>query len=402
MKNLTSSVATVVAVILLGLAVAWAGGWVRLGGVDPDGSTGEMAGADHSGHVMPAETRSESPPTGAVMIAPDRQSAIGLRTALVRSDRLVHEVRTVGIVEYDERLIAHIHTKVEGWIDRLVVDFTGKLVEQDQPLLEIYSPELVATQEEYLLALRAQDTLGVSRFEDVAAASRSLLASARRRLELWDITDEQIAALERRGEPRKSLTLYSPIAGYVIHKAAYEGQYVGPRDELFTIADLSRVWLTAEIYERDIPRVEVGQEATVTLSHLPGRSFRARVDYVYPYMEPATRTLKVRFSLENPGFDLKPEMFARVAMDIPVGTGLLLPDDAVIDTGERQVAFLVLPDDRFQPVEITVGDRYGDDVEVLAGLEEGATVVSGAAFLVDSESRLKSAMQGMSMSGHQH
>jgi len=276
------------------------------------------------------------------------------------------------------------------------------MVERDQPLLAIYSPDLVATQEEYLLALRAQGTLGQSRYADVAEASRELLASSRRRLQLWDVTEQQIADLERRGEPETTVALHSPIGGYVIDKNAYPGQYVGPDRELFTIADLSRVWVTADVYEMDLPRVRVGQPARVSLSYIPGRVFEARVEFVYPYLDPQSRTGKVRLGLSNPRGELKPDMFADVVLGTSGGEGLLVPEDAVLDTGERKVVLLALPGGHFQPREVTTGERADGQIQILDGVQEGDLVVSRAAFLVDSESKLGSALRDMAMPGHMH
>jgi Cu(I)/Ag(I) efflux system membrane fusion protein len=338
-------------------------------------------------------------PANAVMISPQRQQLIGLRTARVERRNLDRTIRTVGVVEYDERRVAHIHTKVTGWIETLQVDFTGELVEEGQQLLEIYSPELVSTQEEYLLALRARGSLGNSRFDVVRESSESLLQATRRRLELWDIPDAQIMALEEMGEPFKRLPIYSPIRGFVIHKAAYEGMHVNPNTELYTIADLREVWITADIYEYELPLIEVGQRAEVTLPYFPGERFVGRVDYIYPYLEGETRTAKARLVFDNPEWKLKPDMYANVVLTAELGEGLVIPEDAVIDTGVRQVAFRALPGGHFQPVEVQTGFKVGDWVQVLSGLEEGEEIVTGAAFLVDSESRLGSALRSM---GHQH
>ena len=342
-------------------------------------------------------------PPDAVMISPERQRLIGLRTARVERQSLDRTIRTVGIVEYDERRVAHIHTKVSGWIESLQVDFTGELVEEGQQLLEIYSPELLSTQEEYLLALRARESLGNSSFAVVRASSESLLEATRRRLQLWDIPDQQIMALEEMGEPFKTLPIYSPIRGFVIHKAAYEGQHVGPSTELYTIADLREVWITADIYEYELPLVEVGQRARVTLPYFPGESFEGRVDYIYPYMDAKTRTAKARLVFPNPDWKLKPGMYANVVLTAVLGNGLVIPEDAVIDTGLRKVAFRALPGGHFQPVEIETGFKVGDMIQVLAGLEEGEEIVTGATFLVDSETKLGTALRSMgSMPGMIH
>lgn len=429
-----------VGLVLAGCAlfISWSFGWVHVSGVPAPGGgqameneMGTTPGAmaepenaapvdEHAGHDMGAvgtepmtdegemETMDTVPPAaadpampeGAVMISPERQQLIGVRTAVAVREPASRTIRTVGRVEYDERLVAHIHTKVEGWIETLAVDFTGEFVAAGQPLLEIYSPSLVATQEEYLLALRARAMMQDSSIAEVAAGSRSLLDATRNRLLLWDITAEQIEQLEERGTPTRTLSLHSPIEGYVIHKGAYEGQFVGPKDELFAIADLTQVWVTADIYESELPLIQPGQSARVTLSYQPGQVFRGRVDYIYPYLAGETRTAKVRIELPNPDAAFKPDMYANVEIDARRGTALTVPEDAVIDSGARQVVLLALEEGHFLPREVQVGARLGDRLEILSGLEEGDVVVSGAAFLIDSESKLRSALRGMT--GHQH
>ena len=309
-------------------------------------------------------------PAGAVMITPERQQLIGVRTALVATEDITRNIRTVGSVEYNETNVAHIHTRVTGWIEELYVDFTGKAVERGQPLLGIYSPELVATQEEYLLALRAQDSLGASRYTEVSQTTRSLLAATRRRLAAVGChrrADRGVGGTSR--APDDTLTLYSPITGYVTNKKAYEGAHVGPDTELFTIADLSDVWITADIYESDLQYVREGQSATVTLAYLPGQVFRGRIDYIYPYLAGETRTATVRVALANPETTLKPGMFANVELTTRIGRSLVVPEDAVIDTGERKVVFLVLPGGHFLPREVQTGLRFDGRLQILAGLE---------------------------------
>jgi len=361
-------------------------------GIPAGGSTD--AGATPMAWMQPAG-ETAAMPANAVMISPERQQLIGIRTAHVVRRSLDRTVRTVGIVTYDERRVAHIHTKVTGWIESLQVDFTGEFVDEGQQLLEIYSPELLSTQEEYLLALRARGSLGNSSFEEVRRSADSLVNATRRRLQLWDITDEQIMAIEEMGEPFEKLPVFSPIRGFVIHKSAYEGQHVGPDTELYTIADLREVWITADIYEYDLPLVEVGQRARVTLPYFSGELFEGVVDYIYPYMSGETRTAKARLVFPNPDWKLKPEMYANVELIAELGQGLVIPGDAVIDTGTRKVAFRVLPGGHFQPVEIETGFKVGDLLQVISGLEEGEEIVTGAAFLVDSETKLGSAMEAM-------
>jgi Cu(I)/Ag(I) efflux system membrane fusion protein len=373
---------------------------------EPESKTGgeQEAGMEGMADMAQPTAAGDQPmPADTVMISPERQQLIGLRTARVERRSLDRTIRTVGVVGYNERRVAHIHTKVTGWIESLRVDSTGELVEQGQQLLEIYSPQLLSTQEEYLLALRSRASLGDSAFPEVARSAHSLLEATRRRLQLWDIPDEQIMALEETGVPTKTLPIYSPIRGFVIHKGAYEGQHVGPDTLLYTIADLQDVWITADIYEYEIPLVVVGQQAVVTLSYAPGESFLGRVDYIYPYMTGETRTAQARLVFANPGWKLKPGMYANVEITARLGEGLVIPEDAVIDTGTRKVAFRKLPDGHFQPVEIETGFKVGDQVQVLAGLTEGEEIVTGAAFLVDSESKLRSALRGMGgMPGMNH
>jgi RND family efflux transporter MFP subunit len=423
MKRTLTGMATGLGIAALLVAVAFAMGWISPGGAGsgmpvggemPGMAAGQAAdaGADHdmAGMEPASETgagmagmdagaEGGEMPANSVMISPERQQLIGIRTARVERGELDRTIRTVGLVAYDERRVAHIHTKVTGWIETLHVDFTGELVEEGQPLLEIYSPELLSTQEEYLLALRARGSLGNSTFDEVRRSAESLLQATRRRLQLWDITNEQLMAIEEMGQPFESLPVYSPIRGFVIHKAAYEGQHVGPDSELYTIADLREVWITADIYEYELPYVEVGQRARVTLPYFPGEEFEGVVDYIYPYLEGETRTAKARLVFPNPDWKLKPDMYANVELAVELGEGLVIPEDAVIDTGTRKVAFRVLPGGHFQPVEISTGAKVGDRLQVLAGLEEGEEIVTGAAFLVDSESKLGSALRAM---GHQH
>jgi Cu(I)/Ag(I) efflux system membrane fusion protein len=301
-------------------------------------------------------------------------------------------IRTVGVVEQDETRVRHIHTKITGWIEDLHVDFTGKEVRRGAPLLSIYSPELVSTQEEYLLALRARERVSGSPFPEVAGSGESLLRSTRRRLELWDITEAEIRRLEETGEPKKDLTLYSPISGFVLHKTALEGMYVQPGTELFTIADLSEVWVHADVYEYELPLVAVGQEATLTLSYSPGELFHGRVDYVYPTLDAATRTAKVRFRFPNAGLDLKPQMYANVEIRVDLGERLAVPEEAILDTGRRQVAFIAEGDGWFAPREVKTGQKAEGLVEVLEGLAEGERVVTSGNFMIDSESRLEASI----------
>ncbi len=335
-------------------------------------------------------------PAGGIMVDPAKQQLIGLRIAEATYRPLEKTIRTVGRIEYDERKLRQINTKIDGWIEHLYMDFTGKLVKKGDPLFSIYSPELVSTQEEYLLALQAKTQIGSSPFERVAAAGNSLLEAARRRLLLWDITQEQIAELEQSGQPTKTLTLVSPIDGFIIEKTALEGMRVDPSMVLYKIADLSTVWVQADIYEYELPLVKVGQQATVHLSYYPGRTFRGRVTYLYPSLDSKTRTAKVRLELPNTGaWQLKPGMFADVELKVSLGRRLAIPHEAILDSGTRQIVFVENGEGHFEPKEVTLGLRVDDLHEIVSGIQPGTRVVASANFFLDSESKLRESMGAM-------
>jgi RND family efflux transporter MFP subunit len=335
-----------------------------------------------------------------VKISPERQQLIGVRAGSVERRPLDQTIRTVGKVDYDERRVAHIHTRIDGWIKEIFVNYTGQLVKLHQPLFTLYSPELVATQEEYLLALKAQRRLGDNPFQDVAAGAGSLLEAARRRLLLWEVSDAQIAELERTGKPLLEVTILSHSEGFVVEKKALEGMRVEGGEDLYVLADLADVWVYADLYEYELPLVQVGQRAKVSLSYYPGEEFRGEVVYIYPYLDSQTRTARVRIEFPNPGWKLKPGMFANVEIQTDRGEGLVVPGSAVLDSGTRKIVFVDKGEGRFEPREVELGGRAGDGFEVLSGLEEGEQVITSANFLIDSESQIKAALGAMA--GHQH
>jgi Cu(I)/Ag(I) efflux system membrane fusion protein len=336
------------------------------------------------------------PGRAVVSLSPERRRALGLRTERVRSAALDRTLRTVGRVSADERRLHHVHTKYDGYIEHLYVDFTGKRVRKGEPLVSLYSPELVATQQEYLLAWRARRELAESGLPSVAQGGVDLLEAARRRLLLWDIRAEDITRLERTGIVQRTLDLHSDVNGYVVQKTALHGMRVMPSDTLFDIADLSHLWVLADVYESDLPSVRLGMAAEVSLPYLPGRRWRGTVTNVAPTVDAQTRTIKVRVEVDNADGALKPEMFADVLLRSGGGEGLLLPADAVIHAGERQLVFVDLPDGRLEPREVHLGVRVGDAVQVLHGVAEGERVVTTANFLLDSESSLEAALSTMS------
>jgi len=305
------------------------------------------------------------------------------------------KIRTVGIVAYDETKVASVYSKVDGWIEKLFVDYTGKLVRKGQPLFTLYSPDLVSTQEEYLLALQAKDSLGKSSVKEIRSGSASLLEASRRRLHLWDIADTEIQEIERTGQPKKSLTIFSPLNGFVVKKDAFQGMKVMPDKELYTIADLSTVWVNADIYEFELPHIRVGQAAKISLSYFPERPFTGRVAWIAPVLDEKTRTVKLRLEFPNRDFTLKPEMYANVEIDVDAGKKLTVPDEAVLDSGLRKVVFVDKGEGRFQPAEVKLGGKFDGYYEVFSGVSAGERIIASAGFLLDSESRLKEAMGAM-------
>lgn len=339
-----------------------------------------------------------------VEIPSDKQQLIGLKTVAVLFKPLSRIIRTVGRIEYDERRVSTINTKFEGWVERLYVDYTGRFVKKGEPLAEVYSPELYATQKEFLnlskwklnSGLRTKDTV-LSKM--LSKDTDTLVDAARQRLKLWDISDSQIKKIEEAGEPIRTLTIYSPVDGFVIEKMVLQGMRIMPGEKLFNIADLSTLWVIADIYEYEMPLVRLGQKAMISLSHLQGKKFTANIDYIYPSLSGATRTAKVRFQILNDGGQLRPEMFTDVEIRVELGKRLAVPEDAIIDTGYRQIVYLDKGDGFFEPREVMTGLKAEGMVEIVRGLKAGDKVASSATFLIDSEAQLKGVKP---LSGHKH
>ena len=340
----------------------------------------------------PSEEVTEESPQ--VVISSEQRQMIGVKTVKVSQKDIQKVIRTVGRIEADERKQATINTKVEGWIEKLYVDYTGRYVKKGEPLVEIYSPELLATQQEFLGVLKwakqpddkkKDDALSLMLAKDADAA----LVAARQRLRLWDISDAQIKQIEQTGKPVRTLTLYSPVSGFVTQKMAVQGMKVMPGEKLFDIADLSDLWIVADIYEYEMPFVKVGQQAKITLSYFPGKELSSKIDYIYPTISADTRTAKIRLTLPNPGGKLKPQMFTNVEIKISLGKKLVIPESAVIDTGKSQVVYVDKGEGAFEPREVELGIRADGAVEVLRGIKAGEKVVSSANFLIDSEAQFK-------------
>jgi RND family efflux transporter MFP subunit len=334
-------------------------------------------------------------PMGTVTITPEKQVLAGVRTAVVERKSLVRDIRTTAQIVADETRIAHVHVKVAGYVDKVYVDFVGQLIKKGQPLFTLYSPDLVSTQEEYLIAKRGNIALGNAPFQEIAEGSQSLLQSARQRLKLWDISDEQIKELDTTGKVSRDLTFYSPISGFVTDRKAFPQTSVTPDTELYTVSDLSTVWADADIYEYEVPFVHLGQRVSLTLSYYPGKIYTGTISYIYPTVDPQTRTVKARIQIPNPGFQLKPQMFADATLHVDYGTKIIVPQEAVLNSGMEQHVFVVHTGGVFEPRKVTIGPVVDGNAVILSGLKVGETIVVAGNFLIDSESGLKSAMNGM-------
>jgi Cu(I)/Ag(I) efflux system membrane fusion protein len=363
---------------------------------------------------QPASEEEATEEAPQVEISPEQQQLIGVKTVKVALKSLQKVIRTVGRIEVDERKLATVNTKIEGWIEKLHVDYTGRYVKKGEPLVEIYSPELLATQQEFISTLKwagkqsgtAQTPEPAHRGHDhssqatanepvselqkmLAKDAGAALGAARERMRLWDISEAQIKHIEQTGKAVRTLTLYSPVSGFVTQKMAIQGMKVMPGEKLFDIANLATLWIVADIYEYELPFVKVGQPARITLSYFPGRQFSSEIDYIYPTISADTRTAKIRLTLPNPGGQLKPQMFTNVEIRINLGKKLVIPDSAVIDTGTSQVVYVAKGEGAFEPREVELGLRADGAVEVLRGIKAGEKVVLSANFLIDSEAQLK-------------
>ena len=339
------------------------------------------------------EGEEDSAEPGTVKIDPVTAQNIGVRTRKVQKMILTRTIRTVGRVDYDEKRVHHVNTKIEGWVEKLYVDFTGQKVRKDDYLLEIYSPKLVATQEEYLLARSYQEKAGGA---TGLSGDDSVMELAKRRLELWDMPAHQIRELEETGQVKRTIHVHSPADGIIVEKKVQEGMFVKPGVNLYTIADLSKVWVYADVYEYEMPWIKEGQEAEMTLSAHPGKVFKGKVSFIYPFMEPKTRSVKVRLEFDNARGELKPDMFANVILKSSLDhLAVAVPTEAVLLSGERSLVIVARGNGKFTPREVVIGIETEGFYEVIEGLAPGEEVVTSAHFLIDSESRLKEAIEKM-------
>ena len=348
--------------------------------------------------LVPIEKETH-PPTAipglaAVSLTPDARQRMGLTLGTVEKRSMARTIRTPARIAADETQLYRVTTKVEGWVDQLFVSVSGQTVRKGDPLLTIYSPQLVSAQQEYLSALQAARTLSAAP-GDAAEGARSLMASARQRLHLWDISDEQIARLEKTHQTEKTLTLYSPANGYVTEKNVLAGQKIMPGESLMVVADLSIVWGDADLYESDLPYVKTGMPMALTFPYWPGKTFSGKVSYIAPSLNKETRTLTIRLEIPNPESLLKLEMYATATLEYPLGEILAAPESAIMRTGERDYAFRDTGDGTLVPVEVAVGLRSAGYYEIRSGLKEGDRVVTSANFLVDSESSMRAALEAV-------
>ena len=339
-------------------------------------------------------------PPGTIRVSPEKQQLIGVKYGQVEADTAGQSIRAVGRVAPDETKIARVQTRIEGWIDRVFVDFTGKLVQQGQPLLTLYSPEMLATQQEYLLALRSREILSNSSLSSLRQDSNGLVEAARRRMQLWGLNDAQIKQIESSGQPLTNITIHSPVSGYVTTKNAFPKQRITPETELYTIVDLSHVWVMADVFESEAGSVRIGQRAVVTATAYPGQRFPATVAYIQPQVDPQTRTMRVRLELGNANLIFKPDMYVDVELFAGGKSRLTVPVNAVLNSGLRQTVFVDRGNGFLEPRHVEVGKQFDGRVEIMSGLSIGERIVTSGTFLIDSESQLRSAASGAA--AHQH
>lgn len=331
---------------------------------------------------------------GGVKIDPTTVQNIGVRYETIQRRALTKSIRTVGKIDYDEKKLYYVNTKISGWADKLYVNYTGKFVQKGEPLVAIYSPELVAAEEDYIIALKYKN------LDPLQNEQVQLLERAHRKLMFWDIPHDQILRLETTKKPEKTMTLVAPEAGVIVEKNVLQGGNIMAGTNLFKIADLSTVWVIADVYEYEVPFIRIGQQATVSLVYTPGKEFKGRVSFVSPFLNSNTRTVKVRIEIPNHRGELKPEMFATVELKAPLQIdAIAIPEQAVIHSGERNVVVISRGDGRFESRDVKLGILAGDYYQVLDGVNEGEKIVVSSQFLLDSESNLKAAMQTMSQNG---
>jgi RND family efflux transporter MFP subunit len=377
--------------LVLNIALAIGAYWIWRSSRPKQSSTSAVEHPPMEGFTINTPPEGSAPPLTPVDLTPERMQSIGVRTGKVDYKTINSDIRATGTVDVDERRVAYVQTRYPGWVKDVLVNATYQVVKKGQPLFTIYSPELVASEQEYLLARANAQRVGQSSVQGVASGAENLLGSARDRLLQWNISDADISKLESSGKPITDFTFSSPVSGYVIERMVLPNAYVQPEMRLYTIADLASVWVSAQVFQEDAGKLKPGDPAEVTVDAYPNRTFHARVEQVLPQIDPATRTLRVRLAMPNPNLLLKPGMFVNVRLRAPLGRQLLVPASAVLQGGNRQVVFVARSQGSFDPREVQLGTRTDDGFVVLKGLQAGDTVATSANFLIDSESQLQAA-----------
>ena len=347
--------------------------------------------ATGGGNAAPSQAVNTEPALATVQLTPQRMQSIGVKLGTAQIKTVTNDIRVTGNVDVNERQLATVQVRFPGWIRKVYADATYDYVRKGQPLFTIYSPDLVTTEREYLLARKNQQDLKQSSIDGVAAGADTLVSAARERLQQWEVPPSEIAKLESTGQPITDLTINSPVSGYVTERNALPNMYVQPESKLYTVADLSTVWVYAQIFQTDIGRIRPGDAATVTVDSYPGRTFKGRVDFILPQVDMATRTVKVRLAFANPNLLLKPGMFVDVVLKAPAGKAVVIPASAIFRSGTRTLVFVNKGEGNFEPREVELGSRVGDDLVIQRGLKPGDSVVTSANFLIDSEAQLQAA-----------
>lgn len=335
------------------------------------------------------EQKQQADMLGHVSLSPTQRVMANVATMAVKQASLNKEINAVGIVQYDQSRQAKVTAWIAGRIDQLHVNSVGSFVNKDKPVAEVYSPDLLATQQEYLLAVRSREQLKNSSIPSISQNGDGLVASSKQRLMLFGVKESQIAELEKAGKPNIRLPIFTPISGIVIEKMVQQGQYVNTGDALFNVADLSTVWVEIEVYENEFPNIHIGQQVEIKSQSFPGRPFTGRIAFIYPFLDPKTRTVKARVEMPNPGMKLKPDMFVNAVIKVPLGSSIVVPVTAVIDTGTRQVVWVEASAGMFEPRDVQVGQTSNDKIQILSGLRTGDKVAVSGGYLIDSESQLK-------------
>jgi Cu(I)/Ag(I) efflux system membrane fusion protein/cobalt-zinc-cadmium efflux system membrane fusion protein len=384
------------AVLALGLVIAW---WrwhpKRMPVESPEGARAAVdpVSVEATGNEMGKQASNPGEvPLVPVQLTPQRMQSIGVKTGVVDSKSVQSEIRTVGDVEVDETRLAYVQVRFPGWIQKVFADSTYQYVRKGQCLFTIYSPDLVTTEQEYLLARQNRNELAQSSIPGVAAGAASLLDAAAERLKQWQVPDREIALLESTGKVRRELEIDSPVSGYITERNAIPNMYVQPETKLYSVADFSTVWVYAQVFQSDMASIRLGDPATVATDAYPGRIFRGRVSYVWPQLDMTTRTQRVRLVFSNPGMKLTPGMYVNISLSTPMGRHFVIPASGIFHSGTRSIAFIDHGGGYLEPREIEVGPQAGEEVIIVKGLKEGERIVTSANFLIDSESQLQAAM----------